>query len=561
MDCSLEFGDGDAIIKVLSKVLNKLIEVNLKSNNEQSIVTKFQSSYAPDISVLGYLERIRKYARCSDACFIVALIYIDRIIEIRNVVLTALNIHRILITSVLISAKFFDDEFFNNAFFAKLGGVSIWEMNSLELEFLHLVNFTLFVTTETYDRYHMELRKYIPVDSSLYSPIADYLAFNTTPLLHTTPPKVQVYNNDKQHFMEGFLQRSTSTTPTSGSAKRCKPSESLQHVTNDIIYHGGDTSMTTTPTLSTQRQQLWSDHVLAASHAIILSPSILTGYSSASTVSSSVTPPVFVTTTSSSTSTVRQQPLNSTSQSYHSSNLTKVSDKKLNIIDTTTTTYTKPVTSAILKNSSSTSTTLTNTTTMKSTSTSKSQAVPVNYGNNNTNNNYNNTSSFPCPSLWGIPNPNQTTNPSVSFPPYTYPLNNTYSEKYPRCQPTIMIPSEYIANYPLTLTRIAVCNTKDASYIYSYPRTTGTTINGNNIPYNYHPQQQYQQHQIHPRIEIPSQYNGYDHHTTQTCCGNSPTSSSSSDSLYSPNSVYYENIHNGNAGAMPISIPIGTSEQ
>jgi hypothetical protein len=52
---------------------------------------------------------------------VVALIYIDRIIESRNVVLTALNVHRLLITSLMLAAKFFDDLFYNNAFYAKLG--------------------------------------------------------------------------------------------------------------------------------------------------------------------------------------------------------------------------------------------------------------------------------------------------------------------------------------------------------------------------------------------------------------------------------------------------------
>ena len=55
----------------------------------------------------------------------VALIYIDRIIESRNVVLTALNVHRLLITSLMLAAKFFDDLFYNNAFYAKLGTLDI----------------------------------------------------------------------------------------------------------------------------------------------------------------------------------------------------------------------------------------------------------------------------------------------------------------------------------------------------------------------------------------------------------------------------------------------------
>jgi len=178
--------NGDVIIKVLSSVLTRLIDVNLKSQH-QHFVTKFQSSYAPGISIHAYLERIRKYARCSDACFIVALIYIDRVIEIRNVVLTALNVHRILITSVLVSAKFFDDEFYNNAFYAKLGGVPAWEMNSLEMEFLHLVNFSLFVKEDCFAKYHRELRNFLAVGDIASGVLSPHVPSSTPPQLSSPP--------------------------------------------------------------------------------------------------------------------------------------------------------------------------------------------------------------------------------------------------------------------------------------------------------------------------------------------------------------------------------------
>jgi hypothetical protein len=109
-----QFDDAGCIIRVLSAVLTQLIDVNHKvslplpfipllltppqSNNRQHFVTKFQSSYAPNISIQAYLERINKYAKCSPNCFVVALIYIDRLIEMKNIVLTSLNVHRILIT-------------------------------------------------------------------------------------------------------------------------------------------------------------------------------------------------------------------------------------------------------------------------------------------------------------------------------------------------------------------------------------------------------------------------------------------------------------------------------
>jgi len=102
-----------------------------------------------------------KYAACSGECFVLALVYIDRIIQSNpNFVVNSLNIHRLLITSIMLAAKFFDDQYFNNAYYAKVGGVPCHEVNSLEVEFLFMSNFTLFVTKETYRQYYSELRNH-----------------------------------------------------------------------------------------------------------------------------------------------------------------------------------------------------------------------------------------------------------------------------------------------------------------------------------------------------------------------------------------------------------------
>ena len=60
----------------------------------------------------------------------------------------------------MLAAKFFDDQYFNNAYFAKVGGVPPAEMNTLEIEFLFLINFSLFSATDTYKQYYLELCKH-----------------------------------------------------------------------------------------------------------------------------------------------------------------------------------------------------------------------------------------------------------------------------------------------------------------------------------------------------------------------------------------------------------------
>jgi hypothetical protein len=104
-----------------------------------------------------YNFRILKYASCSNECFILALIYIDRLIQRNNFLLTELNVHRVTITAVLLAAKFFDDAYYNNAYYSKVGGVLGIELNGLEVDFLFRINFSLHVTPEVFEKYKAEL--------------------------------------------------------------------------------------------------------------------------------------------------------------------------------------------------------------------------------------------------------------------------------------------------------------------------------------------------------------------------------------------------------------------
>ena len=55
---------------------------------------------------------------------------------------------------VMAAAKFYDDSFFNNELYARIGGVSVDELNALELEFVFLINFSLLITQEEFQKYY-----------------------------------------------------------------------------------------------------------------------------------------------------------------------------------------------------------------------------------------------------------------------------------------------------------------------------------------------------------------------------------------------------------------------
>jgi hypothetical protein len=112
------------IVPVLSCVLGQLCLRNDKTTaaNANQYITKFHALRPPAIGIKDYLHRVAKYAACSGECFVLCLVYIDRIIQSNpNFIVTSLNIHRLLITSIMLAAKFFDDQYYNNTYYAKVG--------------------------------------------------------------------------------------------------------------------------------------------------------------------------------------------------------------------------------------------------------------------------------------------------------------------------------------------------------------------------------------------------------------------------------------------------------
>ncbi|VVA12707.1 PREDICTED: cyclin-P3-1 [Prunus dulcis] len=148
------------VLSVVSSVFERSIRKNeklIRRSKMKDVITMFHASEVPALSIRRYIERIFKYSSCSPSCFVVAYIYIERFLQRTGICLTSLNIHRLLITSIMVAAKFMDDECYSNAYHAKIGGVSLSELNKLEIEFLLSLDFKLHVTINTFGKYCRQL--------------------------------------------------------------------------------------------------------------------------------------------------------------------------------------------------------------------------------------------------------------------------------------------------------------------------------------------------------------------------------------------------------------------
>lgn len=114
----------------------------------------FHSSVAPPVSIQDYIKRLRKYFRCSDECFVIALVYIDRIGKRHtSMAVCELTVHRLLVIALMIAAKFHDDMFYSNRHYGKAGGLTIREVNLLEAVMLRALDFRVNVSVEEYQLY------------------------------------------------------------------------------------------------------------------------------------------------------------------------------------------------------------------------------------------------------------------------------------------------------------------------------------------------------------------------------------------------------------------------
>ncbi|KAG6844417.1 hypothetical protein H0H87_007072 [Tephrocybe sp. NHM501043] len=121
-------------------------------------LTRFHSRSAPSISVLDYLKRIVKFTNVEKTCLLITLHYIDLICSrVPLFTLSSLTCHRFIISSITVSSKGLCDAFCTNSLYAKVGGISVTELNILEREFLSVIDWRLTCTRELLQEYYVNL--------------------------------------------------------------------------------------------------------------------------------------------------------------------------------------------------------------------------------------------------------------------------------------------------------------------------------------------------------------------------------------------------------------------
>ncbi|ORX89200.1 cyclin-domain-containing protein [Basidiobolus meristosporus CBS 931.73] len=135
-------------VALVSRMLKSMIAINDACGARSP--SCFHSRSIPTIGVEEYLLRILKYTPFNNECLLSALIYLDRIVRCSKetaspFAINSYNIHRLLVTGIVIASKYSSDVYFTNSRYAQVAGITLGDLNALELEFLFLSKFDLMV--------------------------------------------------------------------------------------------------------------------------------------------------------------------------------------------------------------------------------------------------------------------------------------------------------------------------------------------------------------------------------------------------------------------------------
>lgn len=112
------------------------------------------------ISIEDYLQRLALHLTLQPSILLAMVYYIDILSKhYPPFTISSLTVHRFLITAATVATKGLCDSFLTNTFYARVGGVSLMELNMLELEFLVRVGWKIVPKPELLQDYYTNLVK------------------------------------------------------------------------------------------------------------------------------------------------------------------------------------------------------------------------------------------------------------------------------------------------------------------------------------------------------------------------------------------------------------------
>ena len=143
------------------KISDILTEIsNQNSNVEYNPDDPFSSKSPSKVPLQYFFGRFKRYSHIEQSTLIIILIYADRMCTTSGIILNPHNIHRIILGCLLLAVKYNQDIYFTNRQYAKIGGVTLEELNRLEYFSFEYLNYNLFISEDIFKKYSKYITNY-----------------------------------------------------------------------------------------------------------------------------------------------------------------------------------------------------------------------------------------------------------------------------------------------------------------------------------------------------------------------------------------------------------------
>ena len=111
-------------------------------------------------TIFEFCANIMLLTKMEKEIIILALIYIERLIFNTGLLITSRNWRKLIFTALLIASKIWDDDSLENIHFSQIfTHLKIGEINSLERNFMELINYKIFVKFSEFMKYYFALKE------------------------------------------------------------------------------------------------------------------------------------------------------------------------------------------------------------------------------------------------------------------------------------------------------------------------------------------------------------------------------------------------------------------
>ena len=151
------------IIKNILKFTSKLIPIKsiFDINQKQFPDTDSDSSdnESENMEIISkmeideFIERIVNYLHIDNTLLVLSMMNLDKVLS-NKFILTENNVHKMIFMCFMETQKFYEDESYKNKDYARVCGVSIDELLLMEVSFMEIINFSLYIKDEDYQNYY-----------------------------------------------------------------------------------------------------------------------------------------------------------------------------------------------------------------------------------------------------------------------------------------------------------------------------------------------------------------------------------------------------------------------